>query len=250
MKTFLQTLFFFFLLLTIVFSQNRTHRGVVPDKPTNERLREIHKPNADELQGLNDIESLLLKSKSSDWQTALRNPESEFYEEEGFSVKDTRTTINKTLLSNGFLPIEAIHQTWGGSAWVNGSKSSYTHDGNNNLIEYLYQTWDGSAWVNSSKYSYTYDVNNNQTEYLSQYWDGSAWVNGYKYSYTYDLNNNQTEYLSQTWDGSAWVNGYKCSYTYDGNNNRTEFLLQSWAGSAWVNLSKFSYTYDGNYSLD
>ena len=110
MKTFLRILFFFSLFLITAFSQDRIHRGVLPDKHTTERLREIHKPNVDDLQGLNDIESLLLKSKSSDWQTALRNQQREFYEE-GFNAKDTRTTINKTLLDNGFLLIEKITNT-------------------------------------------------------------------------------------------------------------------------------------------
>ena len=121
MKTFLQTLFFFLLFLITVFSQDIIHRGVIPDRLTAERLRDIHKPNVDDLQGLNESESILLKSKSSDWQTALRNPQKEFYEE-GFNAKDTKTTVNEILLNNGFLLIARIGQNWNGSAWVNSQK--------------------------------------------------------------------------------------------------------------------------------
>ena len=92
-KSFLQILFFSLLLLITAFSQERIPVGVLPDKLSSENLRDINKPNVDDLQGLNDRESLLLKSKSSNWQTALRNPQREFYEEE-FNAKDTRTTIN------------------------------------------------------------------------------------------------------------------------------------------------------------
>ncbi|MDH3269304.1 MAG: hypothetical protein OEM46_10670 [Ignavibacteria bacterium] len=73
MKTILQILFFVLLFLITAFPQNKIHRGVIPEKPTGERLLEMHQSNADGLQGLNDRESLLLKSNSSNWQTALRN---------------------------------------------------------------------------------------------------------------------------------------------------------------------------------
>ena len=249
MKKLLLILILSALYLTTASPQDRIHREVIPEKATNEKLLEIQKSNAFGLQGLNDIESLLLKSKSSNWQTALRNPQRKFYDEEGFNAKDTRTNINKTLLGNGFLLIEEIYQTWDSSAWVNSSKGSYTYDGNNNLTEALIQYWDGSAWVNSFKQSYIYDGNNNPAEYLLQTWDGSAWVNYYKGSYIFDGNNNLTELFYQTWDGSAWVNSSKYSYTYNGNNNLTEYFYQTWDGSAWVNNYKYSYTYDGNNNL-
>ena len=136
-KTFLQILIVFSLFLITAFPQDRIHRGGIPEKLTAKRFWENYKPNAYSLQGLNDIESLLLKSESSNWQTALRNPQREFYEEEGFNAKDTRTTINKTIFGNGFLLIEEIYQTRDGSAWVNAEKYSYTYDGNNNRIEIL-----------------------------------------------------------------------------------------------------------------
>jgi hypothetical protein len=246
MKTFLKTLFFFLLFLITAFSQDIIHRGVISDKPINERIREIHKPSVNDLHGLNDKESLLLKSKSSHWQTVARNPKKEFYEADEFNAKDSRITINKTLLDNGFLVIEYIQQEWDGSAWVNNEKYSFTYDGNNNRTEQIFQNWDGSVWVNSSKYSLTYDGNNNRTEQISQTWNGSAWVNSSKYSVTYNGNNNRTEQIFQTCNGSAWVNNWKYSYTYDGNNNLTEWLYQEWYGSAWVNNEKYSLTYDGN----
>jgi hypothetical protein len=73
MKTFLQTLFFLLLFLITAFPQNKIHRGVIPEKPTAERLLEMHQSNADGLQGFTDRESLMLKSQNSTWQTALRN---------------------------------------------------------------------------------------------------------------------------------------------------------------------------------
>jgi hypothetical protein len=248
MKNLFHILFFFLLFLITAFPQDRNQGGVIPERLTAERLLEIQKSNAGGLQGFNYKEFLLLKSKRSNCRTALRNPQREFYEE-GFNAKDSRTTINKTMLGNGYLLIETIFQSWNGSAWVNTDKNSFTYDGNNNLTELLYQSWDGSTWVNYSKQSYTYDGNNNLSERLDQYWDGSAWVSIYKNSYTYDGNNNRTEAIWQTWDGSAWVNSYKYSYTYNENNILIESLGQSWDGSVWVNSGKSLYSYDGNNNL-
>ena len=245
MKSLIHILISSALFASIALPQDKIFREVFSEKFTNERLKEIHNPNIDVLQRINDIDSLMLKSQNKTWQTALRNPQREFYEEEGFDVKDTWTTINKKQLGDGFLLIELFSQVWDSSAWVNYLKYSYTYDGNNILTEELYQTWDGSAWRNNSKTSYTYDGNNIRIEELRQYWN-AAWLNIWHYSYTYDGNNNRTGALRQDWNNSSWVNSVKYTNTYNGNNSRTESLFQTWDGSAWVNNSKDSYTYDGN----
>ena len=262
------------LLLTITincFAQDKIFKEVFSDRFTNERLQKVHNPNVDVLQRINDIDSLLLKSQNNTWQTALRNPQKEFYEEKGFNVKDTRTTINKTRLGDGFLLIELFAQVWDGYAWANYLRYSYIYDVNNNMTEELLQTWDGTGWVNHSKnlytydgnnnlteelrqsgpasencwkYSYAYDGNNNLTEEIEQLYDGFVWVNLEKYSYTYDTNNIRTGELRQT--GPVWWNVWQYSYTYDGNNNLTEAFRQDWNNSSWLNSRKYTYTYDGN----
>ena len=118
----------------------------------------------------------MLKLGNSKLEMSLISQQREFFQE-GFDSKDTRTTINKTLLGNGFLLIEIISQWWDGSAWVNNNKYSNTYDANNNLIERLWQTWNSSNWVNYEKHLYTYDGNNNKIEELGQNWYGSVWVN-------------------------------------------------------------------------
>jgi hypothetical protein len=214
MKSLIHILISSALFASIALPQDKIFKEVFSEKFTNERLKKIHNPNVDDLQRINDIESLLLKSQNNTWQKVFRNPHREFYEEEGFNAKDTRTTINKTLLGDGFLLIEEYEQYWDSSAWVNHSKDSYTYDVNNNQTEWLQQNWDGSDWVNYTKYSYAYDVNNNQIEALVYNWDGFGWVIYYKVSYTYDGNNNLTELLSQLWDGSDWVNVYGNIFIY------------------------------------
>ena len=280
MKSLIHILILSSLFASIALPQDKILKEVFSKKFTNEKLQKVHNPNVDDLQRINDIESVLLKSQNNKWQTALRNPNREFYEEKTFIEKDTRTTINKTLLGDGFLLIEEYEQYWdsSSSSWVNHSKDSYTYDGNNNQTEWLAQYWSGSTWRINWKYSYTYDGNNNQIEALQQDWNGSDWRNRWKYSYTYDGNNILTELLAQHWYDPDWVNSGKGSYTYDGNNNlievlwhtwygfdweisskdsyiydgknnQIEALRQGWQNSSWVNLEKYSYTYDGNNNL-
>ena len=178
MKNLLHILFFLSLFLITAFPQDINRRGVMPEELTAKRILELLQSNAGDLQRFHHRESLLLKSKGSNWQTSPGNLQREFYEEEGFDTKDTRTIINKTLLGNGFLLVEIIWQEWDGTAWVDSYKYSYSYDEiNNNLTEYLFQSWNGSAWVNLSRRSYTYDGNNNLTEEIGQSWNGSAWVN-------------------------------------------------------------------------
>jgi hypothetical protein len=98
------------------FAQDKIFKEVFSEKFTNEKLHKIHNPNVDVFQRINDIDSLLLKSQNNKWQTALRNPNREFYEEEGFDVKNTRTAINKTLLGDSFLLIEEYDQYWDSSS--------------------------------------------------------------------------------------------------------------------------------------
>ena len=104
------TLLFSFL----TFSQDIDHPKVLPNRFTSENIQEIY---------ISDPDSI-----------------------DGFNAKDSRTTVNKTELENGFLLIEEIHQGWDGFSWVNGSKLTYTYDGNNICTEMLNQHWDGSAW--------------------------------------------------------------------------------------------------------
>ena len=242
--------FIIWLALTLnCFAQDKIFKEVLPEKFTNKGLKEIHNPNFDVVQRINDIDSLLLKSLNNTWKTALRNPKREFYEEEGFNDKDTRTTINKTLLDNCFVLIEKYEQHWdrSSSVWVNYSKDSYIYDVNNNETEWLHQNWGGSNWVNRWKYSYAYDVNNNLAEeehYHAR--EDSGMVKSKKYIYTYDGNNNLTEELHQLGEGSAWANSQKISCTYDGNNNLIEYLYNAWDGSNWLNSEKHSYSYGEN----
>ena len=85
------------------FSQESNQAREIP-----ERLREIKNQNTDDLQRLTDKEFFLSKFENSGLQTTLRNTERDYFKEDRFDTKETRTTINKTILNNGFLLNEVI----------------------------------------------------------------------------------------------------------------------------------------------
>ena len=100
------------------FSQDKSNKKVFLERFTIEKLMEIHKSNFDALERITDNKYGRLNSKNSRLEQLLRNHQEGFYIEDGFNLIDSRTAIKKTLLGGGFLLIEAITQTWFGSAWL------------------------------------------------------------------------------------------------------------------------------------
>jgi len=142
-KPFLNILFFLSLILITVFPQDRIHRRVIPERPTPRDFGK-YTNQMDWFTRAKGKRSLAVKTYEQQLANGIRNEQKEVYED-GFNAKDKKTTINKTLLSNGFQLIETIYQTWDGSNWLNRYRFSYTYDGNNNRTEELYQYWNGSA---------------------------------------------------------------------------------------------------------
>ncbi len=145
MKTLLYTLFVLSLFSITAFPQDRSHKGELPERFNTGKLREIQKLKSYGPEGFSAKEDLIRQTNSNGLQNTLK----EFNKEEKFNAQNSRTTTNKTLLSNGFILIEELIQTWNGTAWVNSYKDSYTYDVNNNQTEWLSQIWNGTAWVNS-----------------------------------------------------------------------------------------------------
>ena len=208
-----------------------------------ERLREIKNQNTDDLQRLTDKECFLSKFENSGWQTTLRNIERIFFEQDRFDTKETRITIIKTLLDNGFMLIENINQNWDGFAWVNTSKEDYACDQSNNQIERILQHWTGLDWSNDFKHNYSYDYNNNLIEDIQQDWIG-LWENSYKSIYSYDSNNNKIERVLQKWSNYEWVNLQRSLISYSLNNNIIEQLFQNWDVNHWQDYELYNYIYN------
>ena len=105
------------------------------------------------------------------------------------------------------------------------SRTIYTYNINNNLLEELDQNWSpiNKTWTNYSKLTSVYDIHNNQIEYLEQIWNNSIglWENRIKYEKTFDTINNLTDQLHQKWNktNNIWENYSKFKNKYNEYNN-------------------------------
>jgi len=90
------------------FSQDKNHKRELLERFAIEKLKDIHKSNVDALEGQNETQYQLLNSKNSILERVLNNQQEGFYLGEGFTVKNSRTAIKKTLLDGGDLLLEYI----------------------------------------------------------------------------------------------------------------------------------------------
>lgn len=212
------------------------------------------------------------------WVTEYLKPNSAFFKPDQKNTREIILSISKA--NSGDKLIQALHQEWNGSNWVDAQKGLYEYDANGNLTEAFTQIWNDSVWVDYSLAIYTYDVNNFMTEMLYRVNFGFGMMDFMKMIYSFDEVNHiyqmiqqgydftsgqmlnvgrltiqlaednlrYLERLSESWDkvNNIWINKEKEIPTYDVNGFRTEKLEMEWDGSAWVNKVRTSYTYDTN----
>lgn len=248
MKTIIGVVAFILFFSFHSFSQVIDNGKDFPKSLTIEEIQEILKAKFKDLEDFENKKQLQLEPETSGLKLLLQKQKEGLFTKETYNANNTRNSINKTQLTNGFLLIEVLHQSSDGSSWLDTDKHSYTYDRNNNLLEMHHQFWDGNSWMNTNLHSYQYDRNNNKTQYVYQGWENGMWKGIWKISYTYDVNNNLIEELEQGAE-MGWQNKYKHTYSYDENNNRIEWLYENWISTAWENFYKYSYTYDGNNNL-
>ena len=175
--------------------------------------------------------------------------------------------------------LEMLFQTWSADvrSWQDATHTTYTYDGNGNLIGELMEMWMGTGWENWMKITHTYDNNQlqqsmqenwdfmtqnwknstlniysylgngNLSEDLRQIWETTrAWVNDEITYYQYNGQGQNHETDIDDWDGSSWVNFYHIENTFDGNGNKIEAFTEIWENNAWVNCFHDTMMYDGN----
>ncbi len=227
-------------VLTAISTFSQTNKSNINYLSINESIKEL---NRSQLSGKARIQ---LKS------FLFHNLEYDFSDyplyKEKFKLKNKLFKITKqiTQLSDVYLLVTEIYQTWKDTSWIDLTKSIYDHNNKKLLVEAINQIWDGTNWEEDSKHIYTYDVNNNLRSELVQVWSGNGWTDDKKYSYIYDDNNNQSEALWEIWNGFDWVASGEFLYIYDENNNLLEERFQIWNLDHWVNNLLSTYTYTNN----
>jgi len=166
---------------------------------------------------------------------------------------------------------------WGGVAWYNRERHTYTYGSGNLLTGDLQQVWDGSAWADTINWTATYDGDGRILTSLFRIWDDTGWTNDMLMTVTYDdvndsmiavlqtwssgdgdwANLTKTLYaytdglistrVVQTWSTDHWVNNEQDTYTFNASDVLTTLVVKIWSGSAWVNSvqDKYFYYYNG-----
>jgi len=208
----------------------------------------------------------------------------DFYsvQEIGISNLNIEARLNKKLVNNfikkifsEYLLLNKTYQMWENENWKDRSRSLYSYDSNNNIIQIIYESID-SAWKPNSRHIYTYDVNNNIIEFLNQVNRNGNWYDLNKTNYLlnennkviektrsqYNYSNNNWEYLDKElyayrpdnlineieydyWAG-YWSHSGKDVYTYNGNNNIVKIELLDWVNSNYTNYYKDTIQYNEN----
>jgi hypothetical protein len=147
------------------------------------------------------------------------------------------------------------------------NKGTFTYDENNNLIEeYWEDYWGSTKWLYSydeynnlaekihqgyERWTYLYNENGDMIEEYHYYYIHDQWdiLNNWIYTYTYDNNDRVIEMIREVWDNSTWQNTGKWMYTLDEFDNLTEEIYQTWVDSEWQNIEKWTYAFDENKNL-
>lgn len=145
--------------------------------------------------------------------------------------------------------IEIITQINNAGTWVNSSRTQNTYTGND-LTEEIESSWNGSTWVNSIRTQNTF-AGNNLTEEVESTWNGSSWVNSFRIQNTY-AGNNLIEEIESNWDGANWVLFSRTLYNYNASNQLLDdlFQLRNAENTSWENANRTIYTYNASDLLE
>ena len=201
-------------------------------------------------------------------------------------VSNGATFVNSVSSIQNLVGSNVSDHTWlswdtGSNSWKNNSKSIYTYDASNNLINTINQVWNGSTWAPVSQEQYSYNSANEVIFYTYSLWNSTsnmfvlsnqksyAYVGGMgaimqetdqanvggtitntaQYNYSYDTGLLSTTTYS-VWNGTNWANNYKYTYSYDASHNRITSLYQTYnsSTSTWTNDTLKNYTTFASYS--
>ena len=275
MKTFLQTMFFFLLVIQICFGQvYQQNREANPNNKKSLLDRQNkHFPIIDKdilLKTSQEFPTSVIPDKfrigndsldangtsypfvndrfyPKGHKTSFPPTNKMFFPQSQLYVIDTAIVISEQDTTRHLYSFNAsakrtsdITQNLIGSIWVDNTRHTNTYDANNNMLTDLYEDWENGQWVGGWRYTYTYDANNNMLSYLRETWENGQLVIGSRSTYTYDINNNMLSYLHERWENGQWVHNARSTYTYDTNNNMITDLYENWENGQWVIGSRYN----------
>ena len=159
--------------------------------------------------------------------------------------RSTATYLNND--PNKFLSI--ISDTLGSTGYLPYTRTTYTYDANQVLVQRYAELYTASGWVSLSLYTYTNDgLGRPLTFTITDAYNGSGILqNGSRYSYTYNGAGQvaiETEEWGSTQSATGWANARRRTYSYNAGNKATTKTQQLWDNNAWKNDERTLNTYN------
>ena len=124
------------------------------------------------------------------------------------------------------------------------SRTSYSYNANNMVIEVIKQTWIIDKYENSKKEIYEYE-NDNLTSTLYQKWESDAWKDTDKEEVIYDSDNILTGILAKKYSSGEWINFIQITDSYS-SGYISKVKQEKWKESKWENYSLQEFRYNSN----
>jgi hypothetical protein len=122
--------------------------------------------------------------------------------------------------------------------WVMFFRTTYSYDGNGNLIYELTEVSDPESgmWFDYSSYSYTYnDKNQLIAEEVWEFdWTFFTLIQTWHYEYTWDNDGNMIEQVDRSWDAGVvkdteeWLNAFKSEFFFNKDFTILDLYVPYW----------------------
>lgn len=129
--------------------------------------------------------------------------------------------------------------------WVNSLYTTYTFDGNDELIETVNEVWEDNDWVNGTRVLNGLDGDGDILSVLNQHWENGAWVNDNRSTFTYNASDDNDKLVYEIWQDNDWQPDFQIFYAYNNDHLLVASIFQKWdeSANAFGNINRIFRSY-------
>lgn len=133
--------------------------------------------------------------------------------------------------------------------WINFSRTEYTYNENNKILESVFQHWGSNGWYDSGKIINSYNANGLLFETVHQImnYDLQVYENFDRDLKNYTSQGVLDENINQFWNSlsQSWENRQQTIYEFN-NGLETRATQNKWENDNWRNFERKETTYNGD----